>query len=98
MTNPDVTIQMLQSYISILGIFGPKLMPLFAGSFDPGAEMAGDAARSSDLEEGEMAEDSATGTSAALMERPVLTPGITSALVRLFEHHEMPAPSQLTMT
>ena len=59
--------------------------------------MAGEAARSSDLEEGEMAEDSA-GTSAAVMERPVLTPGITSALVRLFEHHEMPAPSQLTLT
>ena len=72
-------------------------MPVAAGSFDAGAEMAGDAARSSDLEEGEMAEDSA-GTSAAAMERPVLTPGITSALVRLFEHHEVQAPSQLTMT
>lgn len=54
--------------------------------------MAGDAARSSDLEEGEMAED------AAAMERPVLTPGITSALVRLFDHHDVAAPSQLTMT
>ena len=94
MTNPDVP-----KYISILGNLGPKLMSVFTGSFDPGAEMAGDAARSSDLEEGEMAEDSAgAGTSAAVMERPVLTPGITSALVRLFEHHEMPAPSQLTMT
>ena len=49
---------------------------------------------SGDLEEGEMAEDAAA---AAVMERAVLTPGITSALVRLFEHHEMQVPSQLTM-
>ena len=61
-------------------------------------EMAGDAARSSDLEEGEMAEDSAAAAAAAaVMERAVLTPGITSALIRLFEHHEMQVPSQLTM-
>ena len=66
-------------------------MCILAGSIEPAVEATGD------LEEGEMAEDSA-GTSAAVMERPVLTPGITSALVRLFEHHEMQAPSQLTMT
>jgi hypothetical protein len=52
-----------------------------AGSVKPESE---------ELEEGEMAEEDVT-------EKPILSPGINSALVRLFEHHRMKVPAQLLL-